>query len=243
MVYSSIVADAPGALWCSLSMAVTVSEDRDILFLKVSVYQSGAWALEILLHLNSASWTDWKRIQTPHKLCCDLGPILGGDKTFTFNHPASPPGETKHYNLLVRLQSSSLSPSLSLCRSSGNLCAVPSPEGTWRFRGQNLSCSACQCWGWSDWLAHWQTQGDSKSAAVAAGSNRLAWGQHATSLAILTQFKSQKVLMLCKFWAATSNFYFHVKWNVQWSWQEVVAYQSSSHWRFPPWFHQSLVSG
>ena len=42
MVYSSIVADAPGALWCSLSMAVTVSEDRDILFLKVSVYQSGA---------------------------------------------------------------------------------------------------------------------------------------------------------------------------------------------------------
>ena len=40
MVYSSIVADAPGALWCSLSMAVTVSED--ILFLKVSVYQPGA---------------------------------------------------------------------------------------------------------------------------------------------------------------------------------------------------------
>ena len=37
-----------------------------------------------------------------------------------------------------------------------------------------------------------QTQGISESAAVAAGCNRLAWGKHATTLAILTQFKSQQ---------------------------------------------------
>ena len=37
-----------------------------------------------------------------------------------------------------------------------------------------------------------QTQGVSKSAAVPAGRDRLAWGKHATTLAILTQFKSQQ---------------------------------------------------
>ena len=45
------------------------------------------------------------------------------------------------------------------------------------------------CLGVSDGQA--QTQGVSLSAA-AAGHNRLAWGKHATTLAILTQFKSQQ---------------------------------------------------
>ena len=42
--------------------------------------------------------------------------------------------------------------------------------------------------------------------AVAAGCDRLAWGKHATTLAILT--------LLCKFWAATSHFLFSFEfWN------------------------------
>ena len=37
-----------------------------------------------------------------------------------------------------------------------------------------------------------QTQGVPESAAVAAGSDHLAWGKHATTLALLAQFKSQQ---------------------------------------------------
>ena len=84
--------------------------------------------------------------------------------------------------------------------------------------------------GW-DWLA--QTQGVSKSAAVAVGSHRLAWENCATTLVILTQFKSQqawKVLMICRFWT----------WNFLWNRQEVVA-NKSSFWAPIALLHLSII--
>ena len=46
--------------------------------------------------------------------------------------------------------------------------------------------------------------------------------------------------MLCKFWAATSPFLFHVKCKFQWNWLEVVADQNSAH-RFAQSFYQTTV--
>ena len=50
-----------------------------------------------------------------------------------------------------------------------------------------------------------------------------------TALAILTQFDSQRVWMLCRYRAATSHFLFHLKWNFRWNWREIVADQGSAH--------------
>ena len=50
-----------------------------------------------------------------------------------------------------------------------------------------------------------------------------------------------KVLMLCRYRASTSDFLFHVKWNFRWNWREVVAYQRLAHC-FAESFYQSLVS-
>ena len=58
------------------------------------------------------------------------------------------------------------------------------------INGQALGAALWLCLRGSDGRA--QTQGVSESAAVAAGRDRLAWGKHATTLAILTQFKSQQ---------------------------------------------------
>ena len=59
-----------------------------------------------------------------------------------------------------------------------------------KINGQAFGAALLLCLRESDWWA--QTQGVSESAAVAAGRNRLTWGKHATTLAILTQFKSQQ---------------------------------------------------
>ena len=71
---------------------------------------------------NLASVTDLKEF-TPHSSCCSVISEA-----------------INLYNVLVRLQGSSLSPSLSPCLSSGNLS-----EGCWgnlRFRGQNQQPSS-----------------------------------------------------------------------------------------------------
>ena len=69
---------------------------------------------------------------------------------------------------------------------------------------------------WRQWRA--KAQSVNKSVVVTEGSNWLAWGKHKITLAILTHFKCQKFLMLCKFWAVTSHLSFHVKWNFRWNW-------------------------
>ena len=58
------------------------------------------------------------------------------------------------------------------------------------FNDQALGAALRLCLRGSDRPA--QTQGVSESAAVAAGCNRLVWRKHATTLAILTQFKIQQ---------------------------------------------------
>ena len=76
--------------------------------------------------------------------------------------------------------------------------------------------------GWLDRQA--QTQGVSESAAVAACHNLLAWGKHATTLAILTQIKSQKGFNALY----NKSLFFYVKWIFEWNWQDVNADQSST---------------
>ena len=84
------------------------------------------------------------------------------------------------------------------------------------------------------------TQGVSESAAIAAGRDRLAWGKSATTLSILIQFESRKVLLLCRYRAATSHLFF--------MWNEIfdgIGEQCSAH-HFAQWsahcFARSLVS-
>ena len=69
----------------------------------------------------------------------------------------------------------------------------------WRVNSGQACCSEAQ------------TQGISKLAAVAAGSDQLAWGKHATTLVILTQFKSQEGSNACKYQTAIVTFFF--MWN------------------------------
>ena len=69
--------------------------------------------------------------------------------------------------------------------------------------------------------------------------------KHATTLATLTQFNTYSVqgLMLCKFRAATSQFFFHWKQNfhrIQ-NWREVVADQCCAH-HFAKSFYHWFVS-
>ena len=124
---------------------------------------------------NLASVTGLTRIQTPHSLCCDFG----GYKTFT----------TRWSGGRVQVWVQVWAPACHLAISPKAV-----PEGNRRFRGQNQRPSS---WGRApaqlgrlDGRA--QTQGVSELEAVAAGSNLLAWGKRATTLAILTQFESQQ---------------------------------------------------
>ena len=78
------------------------------------------------------------------------------------------------------------------CQSSGNHSKRLFMKTIWGFNckinGKALGAALQQSLGGFD--RHEETQGGSKSAAVAAGSDQLAWGKHATTLAILTQFDS-----------------------------------------------------
>ena len=125
----------------------------------------------------SASVTDLKRIETPHSLCCDFWgykplQLVGQAAQFKF--------ESKFEPLQV------------IWQSLGRLFqkVIEGLEG--KVNGQALGAALLLCLGGSDGRAQTQVSQDaSESAAVAAVRDRLAWGKHATTLAILTQFKSQ----------------------------------------------------
>ena len=116
-----------------------------------------------------------KRIQTPHSLCCDFG----GDQTFS----------TRWLGGRVQVWVQVWSPA-------GHL-AISLKAGNRRFRGQSQLPSS---WGSSQallgrvWLASTNTGCFlvccSRCGQQPACSSLLAWGKHATTLAILTQFKS-----------------------------------------------------
>ena len=101
---------------------------------------------------------------------------------------------------------------------------------------QPVGCTVCV-----DWTGEIKHRVFPSRLLVAMRRNRLAWGKHATTFAILTQFESQKDFNACRHWAATSHVFFHVKWNFLWNWEEVVADQSSTHC-FAPFYNHSLVS-
>ena len=69
---------------------------------------------------------------------------------------------------------------------------------------------------WTGQTGEASTQGVSESVAVAVGSERLARGKRATSLAIQTS-RLKKVLMLYIYWAVTSEFVFFI-WNEIFDW-------------------------
>ena len=109
---------------------------------------------------------------------------------------------------MVRLQSSSLKPSLSSCKSSDNHFQ--------RLVQKTIEGDICKI----NWQRSWgsavaqvglfyrqaQIQGVSKSAAVAADCHLLTWGKCATTGAIYwLSLRVKIVLMLCKFWAVTSH--------------------------------------
>ena len=121
---------------------------------------------------NLASVTDLKRIETLQSLCCAITPLqlVGQAAQLEF--------ESKFKPLRVIWQS--------LWR-----LFQKGIEGLERkINGQALGAALWLCLLGSDGWA--QTQDVSESAVVAAGLDRLAWGNHATTLAILTQFKSQQ---------------------------------------------------
>ena len=76
----------------------------------------------------------------------------------------------------------------------------------YNINGQTLGAALRHGWRGSDGQA--KTQGVSESAAVASGSDQLAWWKLATTLAILTQFDSEKSFMLCRYRAVTTDFVF-----------------------------------
>ena len=94
------------------------------------------------------------------------------------------------YNLLVKCQSSSSSPSLSSCRSSGNHSQRLFEKRIKGFDTKINGAALRHSLGGSN--GREQTQRFSKSAAIAAGLDRLAWGKRATTLAIQTRFDSHK---------------------------------------------------
>ena len=105
---------------------------------------------------NLASVTDLKRIEIPHSLCCDFG----GYKTFT----------TRWSGGRVQVWVQVWAPACHLAISPK---AVPEDwEG--KIYGQALGAALRLCLRGSDGQA--QTQCVTKLAAVAAGRDRLAWG-------------------------------------------------------------------
>ena len=174
------------------------------------------------------------RIQTPHRLFCGFG----AHKTFTphwsdgrvWVHVQAPAALLVIWQLLQR----AIPDSRRYSRQSKVLAAksITKPMG-------QRSCTAWAGQTPTDEQA--QTQGISKTSAVAAASDWLAWGKHATTLPILTP-RVKKVFMLYKYRPGLLLFIcFHVKWNFLFNWQEVVANQSSAHW-FAHFFDQPLVS-
>ena len=122
-------------------------------------------------------------------------------------------------NLLVRQHSSSLSPSFSPCRSSGNLSEGCSRRESKLKRGKStakllglLSCFGCapQYAGWTGEHKHREFPSWLQSLWAATG---LLEENMLPLLLYWLRSRVKKVFMLCKFWAATSHFFFLCEWN------------------------------
>ena len=176
---------------------------------------------------NLASVTVSKRIETPHSLCCDFG----GYKTFTTRWS----GGTVQVWVQVWAPASDLA-----------ISPKAVPESNWRFRGQNQRSSS---WGRSPALLAWvgrastncdkhivfPSQWDS-TGSLEENMLPLLWCYWLIS-------RVNKVLMLCKFRAATTRSHFLSSYEMKfpWNWREVVADQGSAH-SFAQSFYHSLVS-
>ena len=126
---------------------------------------------------NFVSVTDLKRIETPNSLCCDFG----GDKSFTTRWS----GGRVQVWVQVWAPAGNVAISRRLFQKK-----IEGLEGKIDGRAHGAALRLCL----RGLDARAQSQGVSESAAVAAGSYRLAWRKHATTLATLTQFKSQQSL-------------------------------------------------
>ena len=121
------------------------------------------------------------------------------------------------------------------------------PEDIRRFWLQNQWPRSCgPLWqrsgtSWSDWTCkHEHRAFSSQRQSLLAATGSL----EENVLPLLRYWLSstvKKVLMLCRYRAATSHFFFHAKRNFRWNWREVVADQSSAH-RFAQSLYQSLDS-
>ena len=115
-------------------------------------------------------------------------------------------------------------------------------EDNRRFRGPNQRPSS---WGRSPALlalvGRASTKGVSESLAVLTPATCSLEENMLPLLQYWLCSTVKKVLMLCRYRAATSHFFLHVKWNFGWNQREVVANQSSAH-HFAQSFYQSLVS-
>ena len=144
---------------------------------------------------NLASVTDLKRTETPHSLCCDFG----GYKTFT----------TRWSGGRVQVWVQVWAPACHLAISPKAV-----PEGNWKFRGLNHRPSS---WGRFPAL---HARGRTGKHIHRAFPSRLpsllaATGSLEENMLPLLPYwlssRANKVLMLCKFRAATSQFF--VLWN------------------------------
>ena len=165
---------------------------------------------------NLASVTDLKRIQTLYSLCCDFG----GYKTFT-----------------TRWSGGRLQVWVQVWAPACHLAISPKavPQGYRRFRGQNpRPSSGPACAG---------RTGEHKHRAFPSRRQSLRAATCSLEENMLPLFwywlssRANKVLMLCKFRAATSLFFFHVKWNFDEIGQKLLSTKD-----FAQSFYQSLVS-
>ena len=159
-----------------------------------------------------------KRIQTPHSL---LNFIVG----FW--------GRQNLHNPLARLQSSSLSPSSSPCQ--------PVPV-IWQSLQKAILEDNWMFWLQNQWLISWGSAPAQVGRVWLASTNTGCFlvccsrcrqqpaclrktCYHCCNTDSLQQSKRFNALYL----ATTSHFFFLVKWNFQWNWQEVNADQSLAH--------------
>ena len=137
---------------------------------------------------NLASVTDLKWIETPHSLCCDFGDC----KTFTTRWSGG--------TVQVRVQDWAAA-----CHLAISPKAVP--KGNRRFIGQNQRPSS---WGSSLALLAGRT-GKHKHRAFTSRRQSLLTGSLEENMLPLLRYwlssRVNKVLMLCKFRAATSHFF------------------------------------
>ena len=155
-----------------------------------------------LLGSNLASATDLKKIETPHSLCCDFR----GYKTFT----------TSWSDGTVQVWVQDWVPALglqviwqSLWRLSQKVIEIL--EG--KINGQARGAALRLCLHGSDWQ-HKHRVFPSRWQSLLAATGLLE--ENMLPLSVLHYWlssRANKVLMLCKFWAATSHFFFHLEWN------------------------------